>query len=99
MVVLEPLKLTIENFDEFKNISAEVRDFPSDPNSSVHNVSFDRVIYIEREDYIPKAPKGFRRLSDDQRVGLKYLGLVLSVVGKEEVSSSIDYFHDSYRVV
>ncbi|KAI6183061.1 Glutaminyl-tRNA synthetase [Aphelenchoides bicaudatus] len=84
MAVLEPLKLTIENFDEFKEMqTVEVPDFPADPNSKKHKITFDRVIYIELDDYRSKAGKDFRRLTDDQPVGLKYVGLVINVTGKD----------------
>ncbi|ETN81795.1 glutamine--tRNA ligase family protein [Necator americanus] len=53
MVVLEGLKMTIENFDEMNLPSAvTVPDFPSDPKcSKTHQVAFDRTVYIERSDY------------------------------------------------
>jgi glutaminyl-tRNA synthetase len=93
MAVIEPLKLTIENSDEFKDIqTVEVPDFPGDPNSSKHNVAFDRVVYIELDDYRSKAGKDFRRLTDSQSVGLKHVGLVLTVKGKDNKVCSLILF-------
>jgi glutaminyl-tRNA synthetase len=88
MVVVEPLKLRIENFDEFAHIqSVEVPDFPSDSNcTEKHTVEFDREVYIEADDYREKAEKGFRRLTETQTVGIKYASLVLRFVAKEEVN-------------
>jgi glutaminyl-tRNA synthetase len=84
MVIIEPLKLTIENFDEFKDIqTVDVPDFPADLNSGKHTVAFDRVVYIELDDYRSKAGKDFRRLTDAQPVGLKHVGLVLRITGKD----------------
>jgi len=86
MTIVEPLKLTIENFDEFAHIkSVEVPDFPSDPESSEkHTVAFGREVYIEKDDYRESAGKDFRRLTDTKSVGLKYTSLVLNVVGHDE---------------
>lgn len=90
MVVVEPLKLTIENFDEFSSIeTVDAEDFPGVPSSTKHKIAFDRVIYIEADDYRETASKDFRRLTKDQIVGLKYVGLVLQVVGKDEVSFNV----------
>lgn len=87
MVVIEPLKLTIENFDEFKHIeTVEVDDFPAVPNSAKHTVAFDREVYIEAEDYRETAGKDFRRLTNVQAIGLKNIGIVVRYVSKDEVS-------------
>lgn len=88
MVVVEPVKLTIENFEEFKGIeSVEADDFPAVPGSAKHRIAFDRVIYIEADDYKETAKKDFRRLTKEQSVGLKNVGLVLKVVGEDAVSN------------
>ncbi|KAI6197889.1 Glutaminyl-tRNA synthetase [Aphelenchoides besseyi] len=94
MVVVEPLKLTIQNFEEFESLkSIEVPDFPAEKSEEEttanasgrkHTIAFDRVVYIENDDYRESAPKNFRRLTNSQSMGLKYVGLVLTVVGKEE---------------
>ncbi|WKY06374.1 hypothetical protein Q1695_006514 [Nippostrongylus brasiliensis] len=89
MAVLEGLKLTIQNFDEMNlPSSVTVPDFPSEPQcTSNHQVAFDRIVYIESSDYRQvDGEKGFRRLTKSQAVGLKYIGVVLSVV--EEVLDS-----------
>lgn len=53
MAILDPLKVTIENYEElsFPN-SFTVPDFPNIPdNNEQHMVALDRIIYIERTDY------------------------------------------------
>jgi glutaminyl-tRNA synthetase len=86
MVVIEPLKLTIENFDEFKHIkTVEVDDFPAVPNSAKHTVAFDREVYIEADDYRESAGKDFRRLTNQQTIGLKNIGIVIRYVGTDQV--------------
>ena len=86
MAVLEPLKVTISNFKEL-NIekTLKVPDFPTDPSrESSHTINSDEVVYIEHSDYRMTTEKGFRRLTKDQPVGLKYLGLVLSILEEKK---------------
>lgn len=52
MVVLEPLKVVIENFPHPDNHMIEVPDFPSVSGSAVHKVALRRVIYIESSDFV-----------------------------------------------
>ena len=86
MAVLEPLKVRIENFKELNlEKTLKVPDFPTDPSKeSSHNISSGEVVYIEHSDYRMAAEKGFRRLTKDQPVGLKYLGLVLSITEEKK---------------
>ena len=53
MAVLNPLKLVIENYGEMKlPTSVSVPDFPADlGKDGTHEVAFDEVIYIEKDDY------------------------------------------------
>ncbi|KAE9550632.1 hypothetical protein FO519_006149 [Halicephalobus sp. NKZ332] len=88
MAVLEPLKVRISNFKELGISSTlKVPDFPTDPSKDTHHdINSDEIIYIERSDYKMTAEKGFRRLTKEQPVGLKYLGLVLSIVEENKNS-------------
>lgn len=52
MVVLEPLKITIENFPSTSPIKISVPNFPNKPELGAHDVIFDRVIYIEKSDFM-----------------------------------------------
>lgn len=80
LVVLEPLKITIENFPSSKPIKLNVPDFPGQTDSKAeHEIVFDRVIYIEQSDFKEAPEKGYRRLSPTQTVGLRHAGVVLKV--------------------
>lgn len=86
MVVLEPLKLIIENFDDVlpggKTRELEVPDFPADPeNSPKHKITLGPVIYIEQSDFrlTNEIDKNFRRLTLNQTVGLRYVNLLVFV--------------------
>ncbi|CAK9807281.1 Probable glutamine--tRNA ligase [Anthophora plagiata] len=79
MAVLEPLKITISNFPHENPVHLTVPNFPNEPDKGQYNITFDEVIYIERSDFKEKAEKDFRRLTPNQSVGLKYVGIVLKV--------------------
>jgi glutaminyl-tRNA synthetase len=51
MAVLEPLKITIENFPSDSVIEIEVPNFPTDESKGTHKVPFDRVVYIDSVDF------------------------------------------------
>lgn len=52
MVVLEPLKITIENLPNDKPITVSVPNFPSKPELGNHNVTLENTIYIESSDFM-----------------------------------------------
>lgn len=79
LVVLEPLKVVIENFPHKQPITLEVPNFPQSPELGSHRVTLDRIIYIEQSDFKLQPEKGYRRLSTEQTVGLRHAGLVLAV--------------------
>uniref|UniRef100_A0A6B2EE55 Probable glutamine--tRNA ligase n=1 Tax=Phlebotomus kandelakii TaxID=1109342 RepID=A0A6B2EE55_9DIPT len=79
LVVLEPLKITLTNFPFDGPVKRVVENFPGSPEKGCHEITLDRVIYIERADFKEAPEKGFRRLSPTQSVGLRHAGLVISV--------------------
>uniref|UniRef100_A0AC35UI35 Glutamine--tRNA ligase n=1 Tax=Rhabditophanes sp. KR3021 TaxID=114890 RepID=A0AC35UI35_9BILA len=89
MAVLEPLKLTVQNFEEMGlGETLSILDFPGDDSkTATHNISVDKTIFIESTDFKSTGEKGYRRLTPTQSVGLKHLGLVLKFV--EEIKSTV----------
>lgn len=79
LVVLEPLKVTLTNFPSDKPQSISVPNFPNDASKGTHQVTFDKVIYIERSDFKENPEKGYHRLSAEQTVGLRHAGYVIRV--------------------
>ncbi|KAF5288075.1 hypothetical protein FQR65_LT12125 [Abscondita terminalis] len=88
MVVLDPLKVTIENYPHKTPVKVSVPNFPSKPELGSHDVTYDKVIYIESTDFA-EAPsdKGYRRLTPSQGVGLRHAGFVLDLKRIEKDSS------------
>jgi glutaminyl-tRNA synthetase len=72
MAVLRPLRLVIENYPEDGTEDLEAVNKPDDPSAGTREVTFGRVLYIERDDFQEVPPKGFFRLSPGREVRLRY---------------------------
>lgn len=51
MVVLNPIKITISNFPHENPIKLSVSDFPNEPERGQHEITFDKIVYIESSDF------------------------------------------------
>ena len=70
--VLNPLKITIENYPEGQTEEIDAVNNPEDPDAGTRKVSFSREIFIDRNDFMEDPPKKYFRLSPDKEVRLKY---------------------------
>jgi glutaminyl-tRNA synthetase len=68
--VIEPLKVTITNFDE--NLEIDCPFHPKDESFGSRKVPFTKEIFIERSDFLEDPPKKFFRLGPERSVRLKY---------------------------
>ncbi len=71
MGVLDPLKVTLENYPENFSEEFQLMNHPLKPELGTRNVSFSRVIYIERSDFMEEPPKKFFRLGPGREVRLR----------------------------
>lgn len=71
MGVLNPLKVVIDNYPEDLTEDMELPNHPAKPERGVRTVSFSRVIYIERDDFMEEPPKKFFRLGPGREVRLR----------------------------
>ena len=75
MCVLDPLKVTITNYDEKEELDASY--YPDDvPKEGFRKLPFSREIYIERDDFSQTPPKGYFRLTPEQPVRLKHAYII-----------------------
>jgi len=75
MCVLDPIKVTIQNYDGSEEIEASY--YPPDvPKEGSRVLPFSREIYINRDDFSLNPPKGYYRLSPTQPVRLKYAYII-----------------------
>jgi glutaminyl-tRNA synthetase len=70
MVVLNPLRVVIENYPEDLVEEMEVQNNPQDPAMGSRRIPFSKVVYIEREDFMEDPPKKFFRLAPGREVRL-----------------------------
>ena len=70
--VLNPLKITIENYPEGQTEEIDAVNNPEDLDAGTRKVSFSREIFIDRNDFMEDPPKKYFRLSPDKEVRLKY---------------------------
>ncbi len=72
MGVINPLKVTIENYPDNQIEELEAINNPEDESMGTRKVPFSKTLYIEREDFMEDPPKKFFRLSPGREVRLRY---------------------------
>ena len=76
MVVMNPVKLIIDNYPEGQSESLEAVNNPEDSSAGKRQVPFSRELYIERSDFQENPPKKYHRLYPGKEVRLRYAYLV-----------------------
>ena len=71
MAVLDPIKVTIQNYPDGQLELLQIDNNPEDPESGGREVAFSKHIYIERDDFMLDPPKKYFRLFIGQNVRLK----------------------------
>ena len=75
MCVLDPLKVTITNYDGSEEIEASY--YPHDvPKEGSRKLPFSKEIYIDQSDFSERPEKGYFRLTPEQPVRLKYAYII-----------------------
>jgi glutaminyl-tRNA synthetase len=76
MCVLDPLKITIENYEGSEKIDASY--YPHDvPKEGSRKIPFSREIYIEREDFMENPLEDYNRLTQNQPVRLRHAYIII----------------------
>ncbi|KAJ5077171.1 glutamine--tRNA ligase [Anaeramoeba ignava] len=68
--ILDPLKITLTNFEKF--IEFEAPNHPKNPSFGKRKIPLTKVIYIEKSDFRMNDSEDFYGLSLNKEVGLKY---------------------------
>lgn len=71
MVVLDPVKLIIDNYPEGKTEWLEAENNPEDETAGSRQVPFSKELLIERDDFLEEANRKFFRLTLGKEVRLK----------------------------
>ncbi|MFW6368124.1 MAG: glutamine--tRNA ligase/YqeY domain fusion protein [Spirochaetota bacterium] len=72
MVVLDPIKVVIENYPEDRTEEVEAINNPEDAEAGTRLMPFSRELYIERGDFMEDPPRKYFRLAPGREVRLKH---------------------------
>lgn len=96
MCVLDPLKITIENYNGNEEIDASY--YPHDvPKVGSRKLPFSREIYIERDDFMENPPAGYFRLTPEQPVRLKHAYIIICKEVIKDTSGTITEIKAEYH--
>lgn len=96
MVIFDPIKVIITNFDEEGVEVLESENNPEDPNGGSRKIYFTKEIYIEKDDFMEAPPKKYFRLAPGKMVRLKSAFIIqCDEVIKDEQGQIIE-LHCSY---
>lgn len=100
MVVLDPVKLIIQNYTIPAGEKLHLELNPENPEAGHREISFSRELYIEREDFMKEAPANFFRLKPGGMARLKHAYIVECTGCLEDENGNVteiyaNYFPDS----
>ena len=96
MAVLNPLKVVIDNYPEDLVEEMDAINNPEDESMGTRNVSFSKVLYIERDDFREDPPKKFFRLAPGREVRLRYAYYVNCVDVVKDENGEVVELHCTY---
>ncbi len=97
MVVLNPLKVILDNYPVEQEEMMEAENNPEDPAGGTRMIPFSRELFIEREDFMEEAPKKFFRLTPGSEVRLKNAYIIKCTgVVKDPSTGAITEVHCTY---
>lgn len=98
MVVLEPLKVVIDNLPDDHEEMCEV-PFSKDPSFGTHNVPFTKTVYIERSDFREVDSADYFRLAPGKTVGLLKVPYPITATSfeKDPATGSVTVVHAKYE--
>ncbi len=96
MVVLDPLKVIIDNYPEDQVEWMDGENNPEDPDSGSRKIPFTRELYIEKDDFMIDPPKKYFRLSPGREIRLKH-GYYVTCTGYEtDENGEVKLVHCTY---
>ncbi len=96
MVVLDPVKLIIDNYPEGKTEMLEAENNQEDESAGSREVPFSKELYIEREDFLESANNKFFRLTLGKEVRLKNAYIIKGESVVKDSEGNITEIHCTY---
>ena len=97
MVVVDPLKVVITNFESDEHILLQAENNPEIPESGMHPLPFSKEIWIEREDFMVDAPKKYFRLTPGSSVRLKNAYIITATGYETDDSGNVTTVFAEYH--
>ena len=94
--VVDPIKVIITNYPEYKTEMIEAVNNPEKPDSGVRKIPFSKELFIERNDFMEDPPKKFFRLSIGKEVRLKYAYFIKCVDIVKNSKNELIEIHCTY---
>ncbi len=95
-VVLDPLKLVIDNFPADLREPCTAPVHPHRPELGRREFALTRELWIEREDFAEQPPKGYFRLSPGAEVRLRYAYVVRCTGCEKDADGRVTVVHCEY---
>ncbi len=96
MVVLDPIEVIIENYDNGKSEKLIAENNPEDEKYGSREISFSKNIFIEREDFKENANRKFFRLTLGKEVRLKNAYIIKGERVEKDKDGNIIKIYCSY---
>jgi len=96
IVVLDPLKLVIDNYPEGTEEICTAPNHPQKPDRGRRDLPFSRELWIERDDFMEVPTKGFFRLTPGAEVRLRYAYIVKCERFEKDGTGRVLAVHCSY---
>lgn len=96
MVVLDPIKLVIDNYPEGKVEWLEAENNQEDESAGFRKVPFSKELYIEKDDFLEEANRKFFRLTIGKEVRLKNGYIIKGESVEKDADGNIIQIHCSY---
>ncbi|MBQ8057943.1 MAG: glutamine--tRNA ligase/YqeY domain fusion protein [Ruminococcus sp.] len=96
MVVLDPIKLVITNYEEGKTEEFEVENNPNNEADGKRTITFSRECYIERDDFMEEPIKKYQRLYPGNEVRLKSAYIVKCTGCEKDENGNVTTVYAEY---
>lgn len=96
MVVLNPLKVIIDNYSDESVEELDAINNPEDETMGKRKVPFSKEIYIEKDDFMENPPKKYFRLSPGNEVRLRYAYFVKCTDVVKDINGEVIEVHCTY---
>lgn len=96
MVVLDPIRVVIENWPEGQTEECSAPVHPKDESRGRRTFQFSREVFIEREDFMETPAKGFFRLAPGTEVRLRYGYIIKCERVEKDASGNVATIFASY---